>query len=404
MKPADLPMLAAAWLRPKSLWPLLVVYIYGQYLLAVIDRGQPTADVYLAWLLAAASPGVWLGHCARDALVWPGALFVPGYTRILSGMAVVGGGVALAVSSLAAWAGGLAPWGSVAYGVLAISATLLAGFLFRYFALVALVAASVALMLTTQDAPATVLPAVVHQSLAPSVAALVGAILLVCFLEGVRAPLAERPLSFADQLRHGVACIGRRLQFDVIVSPRWRIVCLFGGAAVVAAIASRSGAIGVQGSWWLFACTLASTIFTAQAASFPRGHLAAATSFLLLGVGTTRADIGRRIMWRATTDSFLGAAVFTAVAIALGAAIELDGVLVALAACHLYVVAASGSKWLLSSRSSVLVAIPFVMLLTWFGSRVLPAGLLAATATFVVSVAIAIYWGGRRLGRLDFVG
>ena len=366
------------------------------------NQGQPTADVYVAWLLAAAAPGVWLGHCARDALVWPGAVLVPAYTRTLCGTVVAGAGVALALSSIAASVGGLALWASLAYGALAVAATLLAAFHFRYIALVALLVVGLALTLMIQDA-ATLVPAVAQRPLASGVAALAGAVLLACFLHGVSSPLAERRQPFANGLERGAAWLGRQFQSDAIASPRWRVFGLFGVAAIVAAAASRSGALGEHSLGWLFLTgVLVWTIFAGQSSSFPHGHLAAAASLLLLGAGKTRADVGRQIMWRTAGDSFLGAGVFTAVSLVLGETIHLSEVLVALAACHLYTVAASGSKWLLSSRGSVLVAMPFVLFLAWLGSRLLPAGLLIGAAALVASAATAVYWGGRRMGRLDF--
>ena len=108
-------------------------------------------------------------------------------------------------------------------------------------------------------------------------------------------------------------------------------------------------------------------------------------------------------MWRAAGDSWLGATTFVAVTLALGAEVQVYEVFVTLAACHLYLLGASGFKWLLSSGGSVLVAMPCVAFLTWLGGKLLPMGLPGAIVAFVGSAAAAVYWGSRRMGQLDFV-
>ena len=403
MRFAHAANLAMAWLRPNSLWPLVVMLLYCRYFLVVMDQAQSTADAYLAWLLAAASPGIWFGHCAREARVWPAALFVPDYTRTLSGMVVASVGVAFALGFLAAWIGGLASWAAAAFGTLAIAIALMAGFYCRYAALVvAFGIAGGALTLVVRDADTAFVATVVQPPFVPGVAVLLGAYLFACFLHGVRRPLADERWSFPDKLQRS----GAWFRCDAIAPPPWRIVGVFGLAAIFVAVISRYEPLSLHGGreWFTLAIMLVWVICAGQSSSLPHGKLTAATNLLLLGMGRTRTDVARHILARAIVDSFLGAATFVAVALTCGAEIRLFEVFVTLAACHLYLVGASGYPWLLSNRSSVLVALPIVGLLTWLGCRLLPMSLSAAMVAFVASAAAAIYWGGRRMGRLDFVG
>ena len=108
-------------------------------------------------------------------------------------------------------------------------------------------------------------------------------------------------------------------------------------------------------------------------------------------------------MWRTLADSVLGGIVFIAVMWILTDAVRFIEMSIALAAGHLYMVIASGSAWLLSSRSSVLFAMPFVVLVTWLGLQLISMAWPAVVIVSVISAAIAIYWGGKRIGQLDFV-
>ena len=401
MKPARYATLAVAWLRPNSLWPLVVVLPYCRYFLLVLDQAQPTIDTYLAWLLATGAPGIWLGHCARDARVWPAALLVPHYTRTLASFVVVAICMALALSAVAASLGRLAPWDSVTYGALTINAVLLAGYYLRYVALVVLILVGYLI----PDAGETLVPAIAQPLAGPGLAALLGALLLACFLYGVRRPLAENPWRFPHKLRHLRPGLGLRFRPNGIVPPPWRVVGAFGVAAVVVAGMSHYGPILLHRSEWIIlAGALVLATFAGQSSSFPQGILVAATNLLLLGAGKTRTAVARQIMWRAAGDSCLGATTFMAVTLALGAEVHMCEVLVTLAACHLYLLSASGFKWLLSSRGSVLVAMPSVAVLTWLGGGLLHMGLPAAIVAFVASAVAAIHWGSRRMGRLDFAG
>ena len=401
MKPARYATLAVAWLRPNSLWPLVVVLPYCRYFLLVLNQTQPSADTYLAWLLAAGAPGIWLGYCARDACVWPAALLVPHYARTLASFVIVAMCIALALSAVAAWLGGLAPWHAVTYGALTINMALLAGYYLRYVALVVLILVS----FFVRDAAETLVPAIAQTLAGHGLAALLGAVLLACFLYMVRSPLIENPWRVPTKLRHLGTALGLRFLSGGIVPPLWRVGGAFGVAAIVVAAMSHYGPTLLHSlEWVVLAAALVTATFAGQSSSFPLGKLAAATSLLLLGAANTRAAVARQVMWRAAGDSCLGAAIFMAVTLALGADVRLYEVFVTLAACHLYLLGASGFKWLLSSRGSVLVAMPCVVFITWLGGKLLLISLPAAIFTFVASALAAVHWGSRRMGRLDFVG
>ena len=405
MKPARYATLAVAWLRPNSLWPLVVVLPYCRYFLLVLDQAQPTADTYLAWLLAAGAPGVWLGHCARDARVWPAALLVPRYTRTLASFVLVGMCMALALSAAAAWFGGLAPLDSVTYGALTITVALLAGYHLRYVALVVLALASFALAFVIRDAGGTFSLATAQPLAWPGLSALLSTLLLGCFLYCVRRPVVESRWRFPARLRRLGPARGFPFLSNGVVPPPWRVVGALGVAAVVVAVMSRYGPTSLHSlEWAVLAGALVFATFAGQSGSFPQGQLTAATSLLLLGAGNTRTAVARQIMWRAAIDSCLGVVTFMAVTLALGVEVHLYEVFVTLAACHVYLLGASGFNWLLSSRGSVLVAMPCVAFLTWLGGKLLPMGLPAAVVAFVACALAAAYWGSRRMARLDFGG
>ena len=401
MRAAHFARLVVAWLRPNSLWPFATMLLYGRYFSIVMDPTQSVVDAYLAWLLAAALPGIWFGHCARDVHVWPAALFVPAYTRTLSGMIVASAGAALALGLGSAWIGGLASWTSAAFGTLAVAIALMTGFCWRYGGLIAFAAVGVPLTLVVRDADAAFVAAFVLPPFAPSLAALLGGLLFVCFLHCIRSPTAYGRWLFSEQFQPYSAW-GRS---NAIAPPPWRIVGVFGVAAIFVAVLSRYRSLGLHGEEWLaLAGLLVWVICADQSRSLPHGKLTAATSLLLLGTGETRVGVARRVLSRAVADSLLGAATFMAVTSACGVEIRLFDVFITLAACHLYLLGASGSSWLLSHRHSALVAAPIVALLAWFGCNLLRMNLPAAVVAFVASAASAIYWGGRRMGRLDFIG
>ena len=309
--------------------------------------------------------------------------------------------MALALSAWAAWLGGLAPWDSVTYGALTIAVALLAGYYLRYVALVVLILVSFLI----RDAGGTLAPVMAQPLARPSLAALLSALLLACFLYGVRRPVIESPWRLPGKLRHLGPALGLQFRSDGIVPPPWRVVITLGVAAMVVVAMSHYGPIGLRNlELAVLAGAFVLATFAGQSSSFPQGQLAAATSLLLLGAGDTRRGVARQIMWRAAGDSCLGVVTFMAVTLALGAEIHMYDVFVTLAACHLYLLGASGSKWLLSSRGSVLVAMPCVALLTWLGSKLLPMGLPTAIVALVASTLAAVHWGSRRMGRLDFAG
>ena len=313
--------------------------------------------------------------------------------------------MALAFSAWAAWLGGLAPWDSVTYGALTINAALLAGYYLRYIALAVLALVGFALAFVIQDAGEMFAPAFAQPPARAGLAVLLGTVLFASFLYRVHRPPIEGPWRFADQLTRLRPALGPRFRFNGIVPPPLRVVGTFGVAAVVVAAMSHYGPIGLHSlEWVVLAVALVLATFAGQSSSFPHGKLATATSLLLLGAGRTRTAVARQIMWRAAGDSCLGVATFIVATLALGAEVHLYEVLITLAACHLYLFGASGFKWLLSSRGSILVAMPCVAFLSWLGGKLLPIGVPAAIVTLVASAVAAVYWGSKRMGRLDFVG
>ena len=137
-------------------------------------------------------------------------------------------------------------------------------------------------------------------------------------------------------------------------------------------------------------------------ATFPRGPLPSVSRLFLLGVAKSRTAAGRRVLCKIVADSVFAAGVFSGVVFVLDADLRLiEMALLALAACHLYLVGASASHWLMSSRFSAVVAAPVVVALSGFAWIFGPWGLPTAAVACLVTGAVAIYAGGFGIGRLD---
>ena len=406
MTATHLATTAWAWSRPKPLWPLAVALLYALYFAADAGLDAPTLGGLLLWLLATATSAFWIGQCVREACAWTPAVLVPGYRHRLAGVGATGVALSVLLSCSAAWVTKLEFASSFPLAALATSASLLAGLRFRRAASATFLSTLAALLPAAFAAGHAAIPAALDHPIASAMAVVAAAALSVCFWAGTQALVAD-----PSQWRRGKAQAARRLVIDRAA----RIVCRVRQHASLRVVALSSmgaflavafGAYQVELNdvvWVYVAALLVCTVATGQSTAFPHSRLAEATTLLLLGAARTRSAVGRRIIARTLVHSVLGGVVFVAVAWALTNEVRLAEILAALAACHVYMTVASGSPWLLSSRGSVLVAMPFVVLATWLGSQLLSTTWPTAVAAFLASAAVAICWGGKRIGRLDFI-
>ena len=406
MTVAHLATTAWAWSRPRSLWPLAVALLYVLYFATDAGQDSATSSGLLLWLLATATSAFWIGQCIREACAWTPAVLVPGYRYRLARVGTISVALSVLLSCSAALATNLDVASSLPLAALTTTASLLAGLLFREAASATFLSILAALLPAAFAAGRTAIPAALGHPITSLMALAATAALAACFWIRAQALVADpsqwrqgseqadRPLSIA-RAAQVVRRFGQRSSV--------RIALLFSvGAVLVVALSAHLAALN-DVVWIYVVALLVCTLAMGRSTASPRGKLAEATTLLLFGAAKTRSAIGRRIIWRVLVHSLLGGGVFVAVTWALTNEVRLAEILAALAACHVYMTIASGSPWLLSSRGSVLVAMPFVVLVTWFGSQLLSTTWPAAVAAFLASAAVAICWGGKRIGRLDFI-
>lgn len=360
-----------------------------------IERLGTTSYLYL--FFAAAVLGAWLGARVAIARVWIGAALTPGY-RVVVGCSA-GGFAALGIGAIVAtgWFGGLDAVPLLSFGGMALSVFLVCG------------AASPVLgfYLLGGACFASLLVPVFGRNAWPTgtseVAMAWTALATVCSW-GLFAALLRRPRPL-----HGASL--SNFAAPRLIAPRhiWqpsahRVGALAGLLGAGCAHVQRS-----LGTEWKDAVSMlvigsmcAHFGSVGASVSFPRGPLPSASWLLVVGANGSRTGVGRRVLSKVVVDSVYAAGVFSGVLFVLGADFHLlEMLLLALAACHLYLAGASGSRWLMSSRYSAAVAAPVVVALSgaaWFFG---PWGLPASIAACFVTGVIAIYIGGIGIGRLD---
>lgn len=373
---------------------------YCAYLawLAVWEIERLGTTSYLHLIAAAAVLGAWLGGCVARGRTWMGAALVPGYRVALGSSACV-----VAISGMCAiacigWSGGLNAGALLSIGGLTLSVFLVCGYALPVLAFYLLLSTCCGVVL----APALghdAWPDGVGSSLLAwlALAAICPWCLFVAMLRSPRSVPYRSEWTLRSSLR--------------LVVPRhlWppsahRVGILAGSLAGSCAFGQR--ALGAE--WKDFVSMLVIGSMCAHfgsvgaSASFPRGPIPAASWLLLFGAKESRAGVGRRVLSKIILDSVFAAGVFSGVLFVLGADFHLlEMLLLALAACHLYLAGASSSRWLMSSRYSAVVAAPVVVALSgaaWFFG---PWGLPTSIAACLVTGAVAIYIGGIGIGRLD---
>ena len=394
---------ARACFRPASPQTLMGVSAYLAYLVWLAMRGidsvGDTAFIHLSVALAVA--GAWVGRCVARAAQWPGASFAPPFTTALGIVAAFVIVSAVGINSAAAIVGELDLLTFAVFAPLAAAAGLSAGYARPYMAtclslillilvpLGPLFGADVAL---TMHGTAT--------SLLAAAALVSGVALLAKFTFRLHAHKLTSP-SPAWPLRSAIPKLPRNRLWEpsiphvVVWSGLLAATCTFAhrhpglewrDSSLVVLIASLCAVLGAPGKSVSFSC----------------GPIPAVGWLVLSGGAKSRSAAARRMLWVLVAISFLAAGVFTAVTIALGPDWHLvEMIFVCWGASHAYLAAACPSRWLLSSRLSVLVATPAVVAIAWAAWTHIPWAVPTALAACVVSGVAAVYLGGIGMGRID---
>ena len=401
----QLVRVSRACLRPGSPQTLIGVSAYCAYLaflsIREIEALGDTAYVHLCVSLATA--GAWIGVGVGRAATWPGAAFTPAYIPALGVVATQAVVLALGLNGAAAWIGGLDPWPLTTFGLLAAATGLASGraqpALTSYLVLCLVILVPCGPLLGSAPLPIHGAESAVASVLAIAAAAAI----LVWFAFRLRAPgVTSRSPSALGWFGWptAVKLLTNRLREPSIR----RIAVMSGTLAAVCTYAHRLGGLDWRdGPLIVLVATVCAHLgATGTSASLHRGTLPATAWLLLSGVAKTRTDAARPMLWAIVADSMFAAGVFTAVTIVLGPDWHLvEMMLVALAACHAYLVAACPSRWLLSSRLSAFVATPAVVATTWAAWDLVVWSLPTAITACVLSGVAAVYLGGIGMGRID---
>ena len=403
MRARQLIVVIRTCFRPASPLTLLGIAAYFCYLawLAIWEADEIGDTVHVHLGLTLATAGAWIGARVGEAARWPGSRFSPPFVGALCTVAAFASAAALALNGVAAAIGGLHASALVPFGMLAMSAGLAGGCarptLPRYLSLGLVVLIPFGPLLSR----ATLAPP--EPQFAWSLAAVVGTMgTLVGFAATLR---ATDGLSLSPPATR----LSRGMFFRLFPSPLHepsihRIAIVSGLLAAGCAYAYGLPALDWrEGPLMVVIGTVCANLgASGTSASLPRGPLPGASWLIRSGIARTRAHAGRRMLWRIVIDSMCAAVVFVAITAAL---VPDSGVfemmLVALAACHVYLAAACSSRWLLTNRLSVFVATPVVAGLAWAAWTLVPWALPTALAASIASAIVAVYVGGFGIGRID---
>lgn len=404
-----LQLLAATQLclRPASTTTIASIAAYGTYLtwLALSEIGTLGDAAHLHIWTATAAAGAWIGSRVGTVARWRGSPFAPPLIPAIGIVAVVAAVLALGLASVAGWIGGLNPWTVVPLGTVVTVAGLTGGRArpasVGYLTLIVLILVPAGPFLDPFFAPSITYATTSF----PSSVLLIGAAALLVFFafQGRRSVLVEKSLSRPD-LSRWHAMIGKLASNPVCEPSIARVAVASCVLATGCTLAHRLPGLDIRDGPLIIVVgsVLANLGTTGTSISRPRGMLPGISWLLLSGIARTRSDAARRMLWSVVGDYLFAAGVFVAVSFAVGPDWHLvEIMLVASAACHAYLMAASPSRWLLSSRRSVFVATPAVVAIAWPAWNLVPWGLPTALAACVLSGVVAVYLGGMGIGRID---
>ena len=397
--------IARACFRPTSPLTLIGVATYGAYLAWVTIRAIDTDSdaVHIHFCFALATAAAWIGACASRAARWYGSRFIPALMPALIAVAAVVTISVLSINWALACVAGLDPWALASFGTLATVAGLAGGFrrptLFKYLYLCMWILLPLPRVLS--NGMPLPLDGVFNLLSVTALAAATALFVYVIFVlrrPGIVSLASRAPTSVWRHATTG-------LLPNRVLEPSMRRIAISSGILAVGSTFAHR----FPGFEWrdgplilLIGGVCANLGASGPSASLPRGPLPGAAWLVMSGIGKTRYHAARRMLWRIVGDSLFAAGVFTAVTIALGPDWHLvEMMLVALAACHAYLAAACHSRWLLSSRLSVLVATPTVVALSAAAWVYGPWGLPTALAACLLTGVAAVYLGAVGMARID---
>ena len=400
--PRQLIALARTCFRPTSSQALVGVFCAAYLAWLAMDGVTAVGSIaYIRLCLIPAVAGAWIGACAGRVARWHGSRFAPTFGPTFGLVSALASVLALGLTGLVAWIGGLDARPVVGLGTLSMTAGLVTGCaqprsLTYVFLALAIVVAYTALL----DIPISVPSVPIGGAFAMVVAFTIATSLIVRFtfrvggtgprlrpyrpqrqpwftaLQGHRfsEPSMGRIAVWSGLLATGCSFAHRLPTFE------WR------DGPLIIVIGSVCANLGV----------------TSTSASLARGPIPGTAWLLLSGIAKTRSDAGRKILWGVVANSAFAAGVFIALSLVWGPDWDLvEMMLVALAACHAYLAAACHSRWLLSSRLSVLVATPTVVALSAAAWAYGPWGLTSSIAACLLTGIAAVYLGGVGMARVD---
>lgn len=394
---------ARACFRPTPL-TLAGVFAYGAYLawLATREIEVLGGTTYILFLAALAAAGSWIGGCVSQAAQWPGVRFTPRFIEAIATVAALASLCTVGANCAVAWAGGLGPLPLTTLGTLVVAAGLAAGSTRPALTKYLFLGVGVLDILAPSFDP--VVPLLIRDASGrmPSIIALpAAAALIFCFVQRLRSP---RVVSTFPSKRLSWTTTAFRLRGRLWEPSMLRIALTSGMLAAGCAFAERLPGLEWRDSALIVAIAgvCANLGVTGTSVALPRGPLPGTARLLLSGAAKSRSHAARQSLWALVYDYMFAAGIFAAIAIALGPDWHVvEMMLVALAACHAYLLAACGSRWLLSSRASAFVATPTVVAIsaaTWaYG----PWGLPTAFAACVLTALTAVYLGGLGMARID---
>ena len=405
--PSHLFAITGACFRPSSSQALIGAFC-AAYLTWLATGGVDTLGnaigsyaAYIHLCLIPAGAGAWVGGCAGRVARWHGSRFTPTFGPTFGLVSALASVLALLLTGLIAWVGDLDPRPVVGLGTLSMTAGLVAGCaqprsLTYVFLGLAIVVAYTALL----DIPMPVPSIPIGGAFAMVVAFTIANSLIV--------RLTFRVGGSGSRLR--TYRPRRQSWFTTLQGPRFsepsmgRIAVWSGLLATGCSFAHRlptfewrdGPLIIVIGS------VCANLGVTSTSASLVRGPIPGTAWLFLSGVAKTRSQAGRKVLWGVVANSAFAAGVFIALSVVWGPDWNLvEMMLVALAACHAYLAAACHSRWLLSSRLSVLVATPAVVALSAAVWAYGPCGLTTSFAACLLTGVAAVYLGGLGMARID---
>lgn len=394
--------MGAACFRPATAQTVAGAVLYLAYLgwVGAFVAPKLGTTTFVHMLLAVVTLGAWVGGCVGRVRAAPAVVLVPGYGRATTVAATIVAVAGLGGNVAVAHFIGLDVASFAAFGFAALAVSLVGGVLLpgaAAYVHIVMWLATVPGDFWVRDVP--VFTGAAHPDGMWLAASLIcGGAFFAAFAvpDWFGRPAVRR----AARAPRGGVRWPRRLWEPSFV----RVGAVFAALAVGAAVFERVLGVDLADSQWivLIGTLCVNAGATGASMALPRGPLAAASRFLVLGAAG-RSGVGRRVQRKIAGDALWAVAVFAAGVVVFGLDVRLLAmVLVGFGCTSVYLVVAGGVQWLMASRLSGLVATPAVAGLTLAAWELGSWGLPGAAAFWIVAAAAAVLAGGIGIGRLDF--